>query len=168
MAREVADPGQVEAACQLGSAHAARQLEQGERVAAGLGDDAITDALVQPTGDRPVEQGPRVLLGEPTERHLRKAVQRRCGGGLTGREHDRHRLGEQAPRDEPENLGRDAVQPLHVVDQAQQRPVLGDRCQQAQHGHGDEEAVGRIARGHPQRDPQRGPLRCRERIGPAE
>jgi len=158
----------VEATGEFRRAHAVWQLEEGERVAAGLGHDPVADVLVQPSGDGPIEQGARVLLTEPTEPDLRQTVERRHAGRLTHREHDRHRFSEQPPRDEAQDLSGDAIQPLRVVDQAQQRLVFGDCGHQAQHRHGDHERVGRIARGRPQRDPQRSALRRRERVDPGK
>ena len=51
VAREVCRGEKPEAARQLRRAHAPRQLEQSERVAAGLRDDAVADAVVEPTRD---------------------------------------------------------------------------------------------------------------------
>ena len=57
---------------------------------------------------------------------------RRCAARLAHREHDRHRLRQQPPRDEPEDLARGAVEPLRVVDEADQRLLVGDLGQQGQ------------------------------------
>ena len=63
VARKVCRSEKPEAACQLRCAHAPRQIEQGERVAAGFRDDAIADAVVEPTRDGSHEQRARILLG---------------------------------------------------------------------------------------------------------
>jgi hypothetical protein len=47
-------------------------------------------------------------------------------------EHERHLLRRHSPRDEGEDLRGRLVQPLRVVDQAQQRRLLGDLGQQVQ------------------------------------
>jgi hypothetical protein len=65
MAREVCRRKKLEAACQLSRAHAPWQVEQSERVAAGLCDDAVADAVVDPTRDGAHEQGARILLRKP-------------------------------------------------------------------------------------------------------
>ena len=52
----VAPAGDREAAGQLGLAHPSGQLEQRQRVAAGLGDEPVADLLVQLTGDGGGEQ----------------------------------------------------------------------------------------------------------------
>jgi hypothetical protein len=59
--------------------------------------------------------------------------------------HERDRLGEQPPGDEAEHLGRGPVEPLHVVDHAEQRALGRDVGQQAEHGQRDQEAFGRAA-----------------------
>jgi protein-tyrosine phosphatase len=62
-ARKVCRGRKREAACQLGFAHASRQIEQSERVAARFRDDAVADVFVETTRDRPREQSARILLG---------------------------------------------------------------------------------------------------------
>ena len=58
------------------------------------------------------------------------------------REHQRHRFGEQSPGDEGQCLRGRPVEPLGVVDQTDQRLLIGGLGQQAEHGQPDEEAVG--------------------------
>ena len=70
VAREVCRSEKLEAACQLRCAHAPRQIEQSERVAAGFRDDAVADAVVEPTRDGSHEQGARILLGQPAQQQL--------------------------------------------------------------------------------------------------
>ena len=83
---------------------------------------------------------------------------------LSNGEHDRHRLRQQPSRDESEDLIRSLVQPLRVIDETEQRLLLGHGGQQAEHGEGDEEPV-RSTSGRPaQRDAQRIPLRLRKGI----
>ena len=61
-------------------------------------------------------------------------------------EDERHGLGEQPSRDERQRPGGRPVEPLRVVDQAQQRPLLGCLGDETQHGQPDEEEVGRGTR----------------------
>ena len=75
--------GPAEAARQLRRAHAPRQLEQGQRVAARLRDDPLADALVEPAGDDRRQQGARVLVVEPFQPQLRQA--RRAGARRSAR-----------------------------------------------------------------------------------
>ena len=158
-ARQRPGVGAAEAARQLGRAHAARQLQQRERIAARLRDDPVADALVEPAGDHRRQQRARVLVAEPFEPQLRQARQLALLARLADAEHDRHRLGEQPARHEPEHLRRRLVEPLEVVHETQQRLLLGDLRQQAERRQADEEAVGRIAGREAERDPQRVLLR---------
>ena len=79
---------------------------------------------------------------QPVEPQLRQPGQLVGLDRLTDREHERDRLRLQAPRYEGEDLPGGAIEPLRVVDQAQQRPVFGRLGQQAEHGEADQEAVG--------------------------
>ena len=144
-----------EAARQLCCAHASRELQQRQRVAAGLGDDAVPHVVVESTRDDGREQGPRVLLWEPLQRHLRQSGERPVVAVIAHGDHDRHRLGEQPTRHETEDLAGGAVEPLPVVDQAQQGTLLATVRQQAQRGQRDQEAVGSVARRQAERDAQR-------------
>jgi len=107
--------------------------------------DPISHALIESARDDRRQQGPRVLLGEPSERQLRQAHQLALVAGLANGEHDRHRLRQQPAGDEAEHLARDAVEPLRVVDETEQRPLLGNLSQQAERGKGHQEAVRDIA-----------------------
>ena len=59
--------------------------------------------------------------------------------GNAGREHQADRIRRQATGHEPEDLGRGVIQPLRVIDQADQGVLLGHLRQQAQHGQPDQE-----------------------------
>jgi hypothetical protein len=163
-------PGKVggvehgEAARQLGGAHPSRQLEQRQRVPACLGDDAVTDSLVQAARYDRRQQGAGVLRGESREHQVRQAREQSIVGDFAHGEHDRHRLGLQPPGHEPQDLARGSVEPLRVVDQAQQRPVVGDLRQQAQRGQRNQETVRGVARGQAEGHPQGGSLRLGERV----
>ena len=155
--------GRREAARQLGRAHAARQLQQGERIAARLGDDPVTNALVDPARDDRLEQRACVGVVEPAQRPA-PADPPAVLAGLADGEHERHRLRQQPARDELEHQGRGIVEPLEIVHDAQQRPRLGHAGDQPERGQRDEEAVGRLAGREPQRDPEGDLLRLGQRI----
>jgi hypothetical protein len=103
MAREVCRREKLEAARQLRRAHAPRQIEQSERVAAGLREEAVADAVVDPTRDGSHEQGARVLLGQPAQQQLGQAVEVVAGTRLADGDHDRHRFRQQPSGDEAED-----------------------------------------------------------------
>ena len=108
------------------------------------------------------------LVAQP--RRLRAPAARPAPSpGLAGREHQPDRVGRQPPRHEPQRLRRRLVQPLLVVDHADQRPLPGHLRQQAQHGQPDQEPVRRRAGGQAERGPQRIALRRRQLLerGPA-
>ena len=79
--------------------------------------------------------------------------------GLARREHDRDRLRQQPASDERERQRRRLVQPLRVVDHAEQRALLGRLREQAERRQTDQEAVRRFAR-HSARTPRAGHLCC--------
>jgi hypothetical protein len=113
-----------EAACQLCRHEIPRKLEQRERVATRLGDDPLPHLLVEPSLDRRGEQLPGVAVAQPPDRKLRQVRQLRGVARLADGEHDRDRLGEQASRGEAQGLRRLAIQPLRIVDQADERLLL--------------------------------------------
>jgi hypothetical protein len=71
----------------------------------------------------------------------------------------------QPPRREPQRLRRGLVQPLLVVDQADQGVLPGYLPQQAEHGEPDQEPVRRRPAGDAKRGAQRVTLRFRQPFG---
>ena len=78
------------------------------------------------------------------------------------------RVGLQPPRHEHERLGRRAVEPVGVVDDAQQRPLVGGGGEQAQHGDRDQEAVLDPLGRQPEGAAQRGGLHVGQLAGAVE
>jgi hypothetical protein len=137
--------GTPEPARQLGRAQPPGQLQQRQRVAPGLGDDAIAHPLVEsPRGHR-VEQGPGVTVVQSPHHQLGETGQLVLVAGPAHHEHQGQRLGQQPAGHEAERLRRRPIEPLGVVDQAHERLVAGRLRQQAQQRQPDEEAVGRLA-----------------------
>jgi hypothetical protein len=117
------------------------QLQQGQGVAAGPLDQPL-DHLGGQVEAVPGEQGRRRLRVEALEAQLGQAGGREVAGvAVAGGEQAHHPLGLQPPGGEGQRLRRRAVQPLGLVDQAQQRPLLGRLAEQAQHRHRDQEPV---------------------------
>ncbi len=123
----------------------ARQLQQGKRVPGGLTDNPVDDVAVEPAGYDAAQQRASVLLRQSFEPQLRQTVEVWCGGGLAHGDHNGHRLRPHPSRDEPDDLARGAIQPLRVLDETQQRPLLSHRGEQAQHGQSNQEPVGHFA-----------------------
>jgi hypothetical protein len=157
-----------EPAAELGRRQPVGQLEQRERVPPRLGDDPVAKLLVEPPADRRLQQGARVVVRQPLDHELRQAVQRQVVARLADREDQAHGLREQAPRDEGERLRRRLVLPLRVVDDADQRALLGHLGQEAQHGEPDEEAVGGRPRDAAERGAERHALRVGQPLHPVE
>ena len=79
--------------------------------------------------------------------------------GLAHREDERDPFRQQPAGDERERLRGDPVQPLRVIDEAQQRLLLRDVGQQAEHRQPDQETVRRLACAQTERRRQRIALR---------
>ncbi len=157
------------------------QLHQRERVTSGAGSQDLDDAI----GDRParalVQQGADCVAGQPFDAH-QLDVGRREGVGtvVTGGEQHEDRFGEQPARGELQRVRGGGVQPLRVVDEAQDRRRLGHLGEQRQRRQGDEERVDLVALGLPEglaqrlglrrwdagqmvQDRAQQPVQCRER-----
>ena len=77
----------------------------------------------------------------------------------SGRRIQRYRLRQQAAPDESQDPSRRLVEPLCVIDDAQQRLLLGRFRHPAERAEGDHEPVGAISRGKPERHAESAPLR---------
>ena len=80
------------------------ELQQRQRIATGLGDEPVTNLLVQMAGDGGSEQRLRVVAGEAVEGQLRQAAEEPLVGRLPDREQNPDGLGQQAPADELQDL----------------------------------------------------------------
>ena len=135
----------AEAECELRRRQAPRQLQQGERVAARLGHDPIADARVNGPDQHGFEQGPGVGVGQAGHAHLGHPGEQVLVTAGTRGEDQCHRVGVQAPGHEGKDHRGHTVGPLDVVDQAEQG-VLGSRFgQQPEHGHPQQQRIGRAA-----------------------
>ena len=112
----------------------------------GLGDDAAAHRLVQRADGRRRDQLCRVIFGQPAETQLRQPLELARGVPVALGKNDDDRLRVKASRDEGEHLGRGAIQPLGVIDEADHRPRLGVLGELAQKGQPHEEAIGRALR----------------------
>ena len=153
---------QPEPARQLRRRRPARQLQQRERVAVGLGDQPVAHPVIQPAGNAGRQQLPRVGVGERPDGQLRQVGQRALLLGRADGEDHRDPLRQQAPPDERQRLGGGLVEPLRVIEYADQRSVLGDLGQQAERRQRHEKALRRRAVLQTERDLQRVPLRARQ------
>ena len=153
-------PEHPEATRELGCAQLAWQLEQRERVAAGLRDYPVADALIQHEPHRGVEQ--RAGVGVAQTAHLELGHVLKLLARFARGEHDPDRFGQQPSRHEGQRQRRGVIQPLRVIDNAQNRTLLGSLRQQAQNGQPDHEPVRRRAGAQPENDFERLALWARE------
>ena len=149
---------QAEPTRELGRRQPARQLQQRERIPARLGDDPLEDPLVEPSRQAGLQQRPRIAMAQGPDVQLRQPAER--GARLARREHDRDPLRQQAPGNERERACRRTIEPVRVVDEAQERPLLGGLRQQAEHREPHEERIRRLAGAQPERDGERFALGC--------
>ncbi len=122
-----------------------RQLEQCERVTTGFGDNAVTYAPVEGTCRHRVEQRACIFVAEPADPQFGEPSENRRHGGLAHREQHCDRIGIEAPRDELEGQRRGGVEPLGIVDEANEWRTVGHLGEQTQHGQAEEERVWRRA-----------------------
>lgn len=90
-------------------------------------------------------QRQHVLLTESGEGEVGQSVEQVGNIGLSDREQERDRLVLDAPRDERQDLRRGVIEPLRLVDHADDLLFAGGGRQQAEHGQADPEAVRRLA-----------------------
>ena len=167
------DPGregqcsrQPESAGELAWAQPARELEHGEWVPTGLGDDPFEHGLVEARREDGLEQRARIPVTEGLNPELGKA--RKIANGIADREDQRDPFGKQSSRDERERLGRRTIEPLCVVDEAEQRLLLGGVREKTENREPDEKRVRRRAVGQSEGDAERVTLWIRETLGELE
>jgi hypothetical protein len=144
------------------------QLQQGQRIAPGLGEHVrpqVGRYRVRSLGQQPV----RGVIVQAGEAQFRQAGGEELGRVLVPRGEDHgDRLRVQPTGGEQQRMRRTVVQPVRVVDQAQQRPVLGQLRQQGQHRQSDQEPVAALAGVQPERRPQRPFLPSRQGVDAVE
>ena len=106
---------------------------------ARLRDDPVAHPLVQHEPHRRAQQRARVAVAQAV--HLQLGQVLKLLARLARGEHDPDRLGQQAPGHEGQRQRRGVIQPLRVIDDAQQRTLLGHLREQAQHRQPDEEPI---------------------------
>jgi hypothetical protein len=88
--------------------------------------------------------------------------------GLAQREHQPDPLRQEAARHERERLRGDLIEPLRIVDDADQRPFLGRVGQEAQGRQPDHEPIRRRPGAEAERRAQRVALRARQVLQPSQ
>jgi hypothetical protein len=157
-----------EAEGQLGRCPPAGQLQQRQRVAARLGDELVEHCRVERAVERRPQQRTGIRVVQAGDDQFRELAERLVGPDRPGREHQCDRLGQQPPGHEGERVRGGLVEPLGVIDEADQGLLLGDVGQQAQDGQTDQEAVRRVAVLQAERGAQRVPLRAGQTVEAGE
>jgi hypothetical protein len=140
-----------------------RQLPNSERIPASLGDDPFLHAPVHEHRDRRAQERSRVSLAQAADEEVRQTreicvVARRADG-----KHHRDRLGDEAARCERKRLRRRAVEPLRIIDQADERSLLGGLGEEAEGRQAHQEPI----RGRPGFERERRCERVSLRFGQA-
>ena len=145
-------PQHPEPTGQLCRRQPARQFEQSEWIPACLGDDPVAHSLVRHESHGRAQQRAGVAIVQPAHHQVRKLPKLLPHVART--EHDPDRLGQKPPRDKREVQRRCLVEPLRVVDNTQQRTLLGSVREQTQHSQPHEKPVRGWTRAKPEDDLQ--------------
>jgi hypothetical protein len=150
----------------FGGGERVREFEEREWVSACFGKEALAYGSVEAARDHGVEQYACVGGCEPVELEGGKACEVFEVFAACDRERDR--VGGQAASDESERPRRLGIEPLCVVDDAQE--WLRGSClgQEAEGGEPDEVAVRGLARAQSECDSQRFALWCRQHVDRVE
>ena len=122
----------------------ARQLQQGERVPARLDNDPLQHGLIEPSRQDRLQQRPCISMPQGRDVKLRQAPERVVD--LARGEHERDLLRQQAASHERKRPRRRVVQPMCVINNREERPLLGRLGQQAEDRQSDQERIRRRPR----------------------
>ena len=159
--------GQAEAAGELGGRQPARELQERERIPARLGDDPLEHGLVQPRRAGRTPAAP-AHPGAPAARRGAAGSAASPWPDVTRREHERDPLRQQTASHERERARRRAVEPLCVVDHAQERLLLGSFREEPEDREPDEKRARRRSGAEPERDGERVALRIGQTLDELE
>jgi hypothetical protein len=138
-ARERQRSRQPEPARQLRRRQSPRQLQQRERVAMCLHQQLLCHPLVQPPRYRRRQQRSRIRVPKTLHHELRKPTE--FSVCLTRGNKKDDRLRQQPARHERQHFCRGPVQPLCIVDRADQRALLHRLREQAQGRQANQEPI---------------------------
>ena len=158
--------GQAEPAGELRRRQAAWQLQEGERISVRLDDDPLQHTLVEARRQDRVQQRPRISTAERLDVKLREAGERL--DRLPRREDHRDLLGQKAAGHERQHTRRRTVEPLRIVDDTEERLLVGRLRQQVEDREPDEERIRRPARAQPERNFQGVALGIRQALHEVE
>ncbi len=158
LAVKISRRGNGESTGQFGRGHSSRQFQERQWIASGFRHDSIPDVDIDPTRSPSREKCAGVLVGETGQHELGQSGQIALFAGHPYGKQHQHRLGKDPPGHEAEHLPGRGIEPLGVIDEAQQWTLPRHFRQQAERRQGHEEAVGRVPRCQAERDVERVPL----------
>jgi hypothetical protein len=136
-----------------------RQLEQRQWIALGGLDQAPTNVRREPGWELLGQQSGGGVGIQPGEVKLSEAGGReRMEVVIVGGDQQHDPFGLEPSGSEGKRVGRRLVQPLRIVHQADQWPLLGHLREQAQRAHTNQEPVGAFGGGEPEGSLQGGRL----------
>jgi hypothetical protein len=145
-----------------------RQLDQGEWITGRLLEDPAPEIDRQRRCAK-VEKGVRRILVQPGEGQLGQVgVVEGARQSLSDAEQQDCRIRFDPPRHEREHLGGRPVQPVGVLDHEEKRRVGRPFCDQPQRRKADQEQVGSVALGKPERRLECASLRVGKEIESVE
>ena len=138
------------------------KFHQRERVIAGVGQDAVDGLRVEDSASHRAEQLAGLGVGQPVHRDRRKLLEHLLGGRFAdaGDEADAVRV--QAAGDEAEHLRRFGIEPVRVIDDAQQRLCLSRPGKHRERRQSHQEPLRRRPCFLAESNPQRAALRRRQ------
>src|SRR5690606_38029000 len=131
---------QSESARQVSDARLTRQLQDRQWIAPRLGHDPVDDPFVEPTGNGRLQQDPGVAVAQRTDLQLTQSRER--SETFSSREDERDAFRQQTSGYERQDLDRSSVEPLRILYQTQQRPLIGCSGDEVQNPETDQEFVG--------------------------
>jgi hypothetical protein len=138
------------------------ELHQRERVVAGVGQDTVDGLRVEGSADHRAEQLTRLGVGQTVHRDRRKLLEHLLWGRFAYACDEADAVRVQAAGDETEHLRRFAIEPVRVIDDAQQRVFLSRPGKQREHRQSHQEPLRRRPCFPAESDLQRAPLRRRQ------
>ena len=129
-----------------------------------FGDDPLADRGIHRTVQVLEQQRERIAVGQSPDEELWEPGQDLVADPCPGGADDRDVLGEEPAGDERQGLRGGLIEPLRVVDDADERLLLGDVREQGQGRQPDQELVWGRAVAQPEHRRQRGALGRRQPV----
>ena len=139
-----------------------RQLHEREGIAARFDDQPLEHLLVDGRRQDRLEERPGIAMTKRFDVDLGQAPQRLAH--LPRAEHDGDPLGREAASREPEDLCRRAIEPLGVIDHAEEAALSRRLGEESENREGDEEPVRSRPQTQSEGDVERVALRARQTL----